>query len=928
MALIVNPVAPGVLAITAQPQSLTVEETKPATFTVGVQGAPAYYQWYKDGVAIPNATSNPFTIPVTSSTDAGSYYVVVSNAINSVTSAAATLTVLGDTNAPTIVEADGTLAATNVLVSFSELVLPSTATNIANYKITNTLGGTLTISSAVLQNGTNVLLRTSAPRVAGSNYILIVNNVRDLSVRQNVILPNSMFPIRTLVSLIAFDSPWRFMDPYPPFDVDPGSLGSGWKQFAYNTTGWSDGVGVFWLAIDSSVVSGPLGTQLSETPTLTSYFRNTFQFRASPGGLQFLLTHLIDDGAVFYLNGSEIYRFNMPEGQVITSTPPASVVGNVSRVGPIVLPSSAAAAILPGSNVLAAELHQPQSADADKIFGAQLDASVQSFIVGPVVITGGPRDVTVSEGQPATFSVEQVAGSIFQWQTNGNNVTGATNATYTIPFATLSMNGVQVRAVINNSTSSATSSNATLRVIGDTNAPALVGAVLTTNGTVVVSFSEQMGASAAVASNYRITNSSGANIPISGAAFGAGNSNVVLTVGNLPANTYSVIVSNVQDRATVANTMSPNPSAARIGFGGPLQLLSLASVWKYEQSGTDLGTTWRNVGYNDGAWPSGPGLFGLEPDGTAAPIQTPLALGPITFYFRTTINSPAGGNARFRLRMELDDSAVFYLNGVEFMRVRIDPSVNVVYGTFGANPPTEGVFETFDAVVTNLVGGANVLAVEVHQSSAGSSDVVFGTDVTLLGVDSTIIQPPVQIVTQPQSQTASVGSTVSFNVVATGAGPLFYQWLKGGVEIPNATSSAYTITNVQASHAGSYSVRVTNSFSSATSSPATLTVGGGTCPSINWTNNLRFLTDGTNAMTVTRNGNVTTTVLSWTNPVTNAAPCNSNAVVVLQRALTLGNTFPVPSTVWTNIYTNVFGYARVTNSVTNSSEAYYRLRVP
>jgi hypothetical protein len=926
MALIANFAPPSPVSITSQPQSLTVEETKTATFTVGIQGTPAYFQWYKDGVAISNATANPFIIPVVSINDAGSYYVVISNVINSVTSAIATLTVLADTNPPVIVEADGTVSATNVLVSFSELVLPSFATNVANYKITNTQGGTLVITNAVLQNGSNVLLRTTTPRATGSNYILIVSNVRDVSPRQNVIIANSMYPIRSLVPLIALDSSgWRFIDPYPPFDTDPGAAGTQWKEFNYDTTGWSDGGSVFYDAGDPSVISGPLGTSLGQTPLMTSYFRKPFVLQASPSGLEFSLTHLIDDGAVLYLNGTEFYRFNMPSGPVTTSTPPATVIADVSRLGPFKLSIPAARF---GTNMFAAELHQPQGADIDKVFGVQLDATVQSFVVGPVIITGGPRDIVVPEGQPATFSVVQAGGSIFQWQTNNINIPGATNATYTIPFVTQTMNGANIRVVVSNATSGATSTNATLRVIGDTNAPALVGAALTTNGTIVVSFSEQVNTAAATTSNYRITNSAGANIPITGAVLAGGNSNVVLTVGNLPANSYTVIVSNVQDRATIPNMMSPNPSAARIGFEGSVQLIGLAGTWKYDQSGTDLGTAWRAVGYNDSAWPSGQGMFGLETGTTEPePIRTAWTVDTkVTYYLRTTINAPMGGSrATLRVRFILDDGAVFYLNGVEFQRVRIADGP-VTFTTLAANPPAEGVYESFDAVITNLVAGPNLIAVEVHQSGTASSDVVFGSEITLLGVDSTILQPPVQIVTQPQSQTAAAGSTASFNVVATGAGPLYYQWLKGGVSIPNATSSTYTITNVQPSHAGNYSVIVTNSFSSATSSVAILTIGGGCQPTTSWTNSLRFMTNGTNAVIVAHNGNVTTTVLSWTNPATNS--CGSNATVVLQRAVTLGNTFPVPSTLWTNIYTNVFGYARVTNSVTNNNEAYYRLRVP
>ncbi len=89
---------------------------------------------------------------------------------------------------------------------------------------------------------------------------------------------------------------------------------------------------------------------------------------------------------------------------------------------------------------------------------------------------------------------------------------------------------------------------------------------------------------------------------------------------------------------------------------------------------------------------------------------------------------------------------------------------------------------------------------------------------------------PPSIVTQPQSQTVGVGTNVTFTVVATGTSPLSYQWRINGTNIPAATASALTLTNVQLVQARSYSVRVTNLYGSATSSNAVLTVNpAGAC---------------------------------------------------------------------------------------------------
>ena len=87
----------------------------------------------------------------------------------------------------------------------------------------------------------------------------------------------------------------------------------------------------------------------------------------------------------------------------------------------------------------------------------------------------------------------------------------------------------------------------------------------------------------------------------------------------------------------------------------------------------------------------------------------------------------------------------------------------------------------------------------------------------------TILAAPV-VVTQPQSLSVIIGGSALFSVVASGAASLSYQWQLGGVAISGATSATYSISNVQASAAGSYAVAVTNSIGSVTSSAAVLTV--------------------------------------------------------------------------------------------------------
>src|SRR6185503_17905760 len=103
---------------------------------------------------------------------------------------------------------------------------------------------------------------------------------------------------------------------------------------------------------------------------------------------------------------------------------------------------------------------------------------------------------------------------------------------------------------------------------------------------------------------------------------------------------------------------------------------------------------------------------------------------------------------------------------------------------------------------------------------------------------------PIEIGTQPESQTVEEGRRVTLSVTLTnGSPPLTYQWFKDGNSIPNATNRIYRITNAQTDlHSGTYYVEITNPLGTVQSEFATLTViPDETAPSIISANSL----DGT-----------------------------------------------------------------------------------
>jgi hypothetical protein len=95
---------------------------------------------------------------------------------------------------------------------------------------------------------------------------------------------------------------------------------------------------------------------------------------------------------------------------------------------------------------------------------------------------------------------------------------------------------------------------------------------------------------------------------------------------------------------------------------------------------------------------------------------------------------------------------------------------------------------------------------------------VFSDVVTLA-----VLLPPT-ITSQPGGQTIDAGSTVTLSVEAAGTAPLVYQWRLNGVNIPDATNSAFTLTNAPPAESGFYLVTVANVVGAADSLPAILRV--------------------------------------------------------------------------------------------------------
>ena len=173
----VNYVFSNALAFVTQPISATATVGQQIQFSASWTGSGIFprVQWLENGIDIPDATNATYTIPsVSLGQDGFTYSVVVSNVFgDSITSTNATLSVVVDTTAPTVLSVSS-LTSNSLNVIFSEPVDPNTAQNSGNYVLTGN-----SFSSFTQIGGSNILI--TVDNLITENYTLTVQNVQDLS---------------------------------------------------------------------------------------------------------------------------------------------------------------------------------------------------------------------------------------------------------------------------------------------------------------------------------------------------------------------------------------------------------------------------------------------------------------------------------------------------------------------------------------------------------------------------------------------------------------------------------------------------------------------------------------------------------------------------------------------------------------------------
>jgi MYXO-CTERM domain-containing protein len=184
--------------------------------------------------------------------------------------------------------------------------------------------------------------------------------------------------------LVAMGSVWRYQD-------DGTDQGSAWQAPAFDDGAWKSGPAQLGYGEGDEATLIDFGLDPNDK-YVTTYFRHEFQV-ADPSMYRNLVVRALhDDGAAIYLNGTEVYREDLPPGPLATDTlAPTKAIENL-----YIIRNIEPRHLLAGRNVLAVEVHQQSRDSTDLSFDLQLTAN-ESLVVtrGPYLQMGSPTAATI-----------------------------------------------------------------------------------------------------------------------------------------------------------------------------------------------------------------------------------------------------------------------------------------------------------------------------------------------------------------------------------------------------------------------------------------------------------------------------------------------------------------------------------------------------
>ncbi len=763
------------ITLTTQPTNQAVNAGGVAVFGVTATGtAPLNFQWLFNGGPLPGATLPTLTISNVQPANVGAYSVVVSNVVGALTSSAATLTL----DVPPVITG---ISQNVVVVAGAPLALTVAATG------TQPLSYQWTLNGTAVAGATNSILSLDHAQAADAGaYQVTVTNLAGSAVGG---------PVKVDVNVP------------PTITVQPRSqtnLVGDTLSFQVIVTGTAP-LGYQWFR-NLTPIAGATNLQISLHNVTTN---QAGQYTVTITNVAGSVT---SDVANLVVN-SPVTITTQPTNQVALANAPVSFAVVAAGAAPIGYQWLFNGNLLAGANAATFTIPSARPSDSgsysvvvSNVVNAAVSAPATLKVVTLPSITKQPQGLTALVGGTAAFHVTANGSEplAYQWLFGASPLPGATNSTLTLTSVQANQAG-DYSVVVTNAGGQLTSGSATLLVtqpVAITAQPQsrtnLAGTAasfsVTAIGTAPLTYQWIFNGSALTGqtnatlafSAAQPTDAGSYRVVVGNAGGSLSSSNADLTVNAPPTitkqpKTKSTVVGATSAKFSVTAS-GTQPLSYQWQFNGAAiagqtnSIITLSNI-----VATTAGTYTVTVTNVAGSANSQPAILTVNTlPGIAAPPQN----------VTTNQGSPAGFSVTATGTAPL--SLQWLYNG--------DPvagATNASLSFAGVQPTNAGLYSV---VVTNVAGS-------VVSPSARLT-----------------VNVPPTIARAPSGVAAVAGANAAFSVVANGSEPLSYQWRLGGVNLPGATSSTLTLTNVQNTQAGAYSVVVTNAAGTVTSAAANLTL--------------------------------------------------------------------------------------------------------
>lgn len=803
----VTPTAP---AITKAPTATNIIAGKTATVAVTASGtAPLGYFWLKDGNPLANAGNvsgaNTATLTLTSVTaaDAANYSVIVSNSVNSVTSAPVALTVIIPP------------AITSQPTALTQAVGSS-----AQFSVTAT--GSAPLAYRWLKNGTNLANGAKYSGVS-SNTLTVVTLAMTDAGNYSVVITNLAGSITSSVAPLTIVSAPAITTPPANLAVNAGSNAS----FTVVAAG-SAPLTYQWLKNSSALVNGG-NISGATTATLNLSAVSASDAASYSVAVSNSLGGVISPAATLTVAIPPAI-VTSPSSATVHAGSNASFTVTASGTAPLNYQWFKNSAIISGATNATLALVNVTAADAASYFatvsnavGSATSGIATLTVFSPPVITAQPTNTTVVQGNDTSFTagITGTAPLNFQWRLNGMAIPGATSNVLTL--ASVSTNDAANYSVVaTNIVGSVTSAVATLTVLVP---PTILTQPVDANVTAGNSASFSVTATGTAPLTYQ-WRKNGVNLPGATAA-----TLTLATVSATNAGNYSVVIANAAGNIASSNAVLTVQTAPFIVTQPASQFGALGSTVSLSVVATGsapLSYHWFKAGalLTDTA----------NISGSTSNVLTIAALttNEVDTYY-VVVSNFLGNATSATAAISVNSSPAITTQPVGHT-IAQNQTVTFNVAATGSDPLTfqwlkNGIKLANSGTITGVSSNSLTLAGVTTNSSGDYSVLVTNSygSVTSVVATLTVLVPPA-ITASPASRSASPGAATTFTVTAKGSAPLSYQWLKNGNpltdggNISGSTTSSLQLSSLTTNDAASYSVMVTNLAGSATSSSALLTI--------------------------------------------------------------------------------------------------------